>query len=319
MPRASLTVAIITPDDFRTIRKTVSHVSAQSIAGAIELVVVTPQPERLALDADVTESLHSVKVVQADLAEGSGDARAAAVRAASAPVIVFAEDHCFPMDGWAEALVQAHHAPHTAVGPVVSNANPTNLVSWADLLMGYGPWLAPGRSGEKGHLPGHNCSYKVEALLAYGDSLAALMEAETALQWRLRSSGATLYQESRAGVAHTNFDSWRTWIPVIFHAGRVFAATRSLDWSPARRAAFSAATPLVPFVRLWRHLRQGVAAGWSAGMLLRLTPVLLAGLVVDAAGQFAGTAAGAGRSRSTLVQWDFHRNVPRSRLGEART
>jgi hypothetical protein len=258
-------------------------------------------------------------VLRADLAQGSGETRAAAVRAASAPVIVFAEDHCFPMDGWAEALLHAHDGSHVAVGPVVSNANPTNVLSWADLLMGYGPWLAPGRSGEMSHLPGHNSSYKVAPLHALGGDLPALMEAETALQWKLRSAGMSLFQESRAQVAHTNFDNWAMWVPVLFHAGRVFAATRSLSWSPWRRVAFAVATPLVPFVRMSRHLRQAVAAGWPALLILKVTPVLAAGLVIDAAGQLAGCVSGAGRSRATLVHWDFHRNVPRSQLGEARS
>ena len=36
------------------------------------------------------------------------------------------EDHCFPADGWAEALVAAHQGPWAAVGPAFLNANPVD-------------------------------------------------------------------------------------------------------------------------------------------------------------------------------------------------
>lgn len=310
-----LTVVLLTPDDFSTISLTVSHVATQTNAGGIELLIVTPEPELLHIDSDATDRFHSVKVIKSRLDSGSGGARATAVHEASAEIVVFAEDHCFPEEGWAEAIVGAYRGPWAAVGPVVRNANPTTMVSWADLLMGYGPWLAPGESAERDHLPGHNSSYRKSVLLPLGDELAGLIEAETALQWRLRADGHRLYQESGARVAHTNFERWGTWLHVSFHAGRVFAATRVLDWPVYKRVAFALGTPLVPAVRLVRHLRQSSAAGLSRRLVATVIPTLIVGLIVDAAGQCAGCLAGAGRSRATLVEWDFHRNVARVRSG----
>jgi len=39
------------------------------------------------------------------------------------------------------------------------NANPDSIVSWADFLIGYGPWAAPIARHEPEYLPGHNSSY----------------------------------------------------------------------------------------------------------------------------------------------------------------
>jgi hypothetical protein len=307
----SLTAALLTPDNFSTIRRTAACIASQSIAEEIELLVLTPEPARLEPDESIISRFHSLKVVKADLSHGSGPVRAAAVREATAPVIVFGEDHCYPQSGWAEALVRAHQGNRAAVGPVVTNANPGSLVSWADLLKGYGPWLAPGQSMERDHLPGHNSSYKREPLLAFGSELDDLMEAESALQWKLRDRGYALYQESTALVAHTNFEDWLVVVPVTYHAGRVFASTRALDWPFHKRFAFTAASPLIPLVRLWRHLRQAVDARYPMGLIIRVAPVLVLLLIIDAAGQAVGTVAGAGTSRGFLVNWDFHRNVPR--------
>lgn len=307
----ALTVALLAEGGFGLIARTVSHIAAQSDAAQIELLLLASRPDDLQIDSEAVRRLHSVRILPTSLERGSGAARATAVREAAAPIVAFAEDHCFPELGWARALLEAHRGPWVAVGPVVSNANPTTTVSWADYLMGYGPWIAPGKSEEREHLPGHNSSYKREPLLPFGDELESLIEAETALQWRLREQGHRLYQESAARTAHTNFERWGTWLHVTYHAGRVFAATRALGWSPAHRIAFAAASPLVPLVRLRRHLGQAIAAQWPFSRILRVTPTLLIGLIVDAAGQCVGSLAGAGRSRGILVNWEFQRNVPR--------
>jgi hypothetical protein len=75
------------------------------------------------------------------------------VRAASAPIVVFCEDHAFPDPTWAEALIVAHRRPYAAVGPVVRNANPSTVISGADCLIGYGPWLEISQPCEPEHLP----------------------------------------------------------------------------------------------------------------------------------------------------------------------
>ena len=309
----ALSVAILTPDGFEPLRRTITSLAAQDISGEIELLVLAPAGRNVAMDETLISAFHSARVIPVAYDAGAGIARANAVREARAPIVAFAEDHCFPQDGWARALVDAHREPHAAVGPAVHNANPATKVSWADLLMGYGPWLAPTTSGTRDHLPGHNSSYKREPLLALGAELPALIEAETTLHWRLRAEGHSLFLDSRARVAHTNFEAMGTWLYVSYHAGRVFAATRAMPWPLWRRVAFTAASPLVPLVRLKRHLAQAREAGWSFARLAGITPTLLAGLVADGIGQGVGTLAGAGQSKTTLVAWEFYRNEPRGK------
>lgn len=315
MTEPALTFVLFTPDNFETVRKTISHVARDPTAGSIELLLGCAAPASVELDESAVGTFHSTRVIRCDMTSGSGEGRALAIREARAPVVAFGEDHCFPQAGWAAALLRSYEAPYAAVGPVVENANPTGLVSLADLLMGYGPWLAPGASGERDHLPGHNSSYKRDVLLALDGDLPMLMEAESALHWRLREEGHRLFQQAEARVAHTNFEAWGTWLPVSYHSGRVFAAVRAADWPPAKRIAFFLASPLIPLVRLTRHLRQAIHAGLPGALIARVAPVLAIGLVADAAGQAIGCIAGTGRSQATLVEWDFHRNAPRHATG----
>ena len=68
-------------------------------------------------------------------------ARLTGIQEARAPLVAFVETHSYQEQGWARALVEAHGEPWGAVGPSVTNANPTGAISWAGLFLDYGEWL----------------------------------------------------------------------------------------------------------------------------------------------------------------------------------
>lgn len=302
-----LSVILITPDSFETIRRTTKCIVRQTVRDRIELVIIAPANATIDVDQALVAPLAGVRVVRLDSLTPTGPARAAGIRAASAPVVAFGEEHCFPAIDWAAALLDAHRGDHAAVGPAMHNANPDTIVSWADFLMGYGPWVAPVQKREMDYLPGHNSSYKRSHLMEYADSLDTLMEAETVLMWDLRSKGHRLLLEPAAQTAHTNFGLWRSWLTVSFLNGRAFADTRAANWSFVRRLAFVAGSPLIPFVRFARTVGHARRLGRGPWFLARLIPTLGAGLAMDAAGQMAGYAAGAGTAHARLAEYEWHR------------
>jgi hypothetical protein len=307
---AAMSVVIVTPDSFDTIARTIARLRAQTVAQTLEVVIVAPSVDELALDATVLIGFFGYRVVTVGRIESIAHAYAAGIEFASAPIVALAEDHSFPVRGWAKALIVAHrqYPNAAAVGPAICNANPGTRVSWADLYIGYGAWLHPQTAGIRSHLPGHNSSYKRDALLtAYGDRLGATMEAETVMQWDLRAKGHELYLEPAARTYHTNFGLLSSWIPVQYHGGRVFAAARSRTWSIWKRIAFSGGAPLIPFVRARRILRDVPKTGPPHRELLRTLPMLMFGLALDAIGQMVGTLVGAGASRRKLSLYEFHR------------
>lgn len=313
----ALTVVSITPDSYETVRRTLRHIRAQTARDEIELLLVAPSRDTLYADETELAAFRWVKIVEVGPLGATGQVRARAVREASAPLIVFTEDHCFPEPDWAAALLARHREPWAAVGPVLRNANPDTMVSWADLLIAYGPWLAPGVAGPRDHLPGHNSSYKVSVLLEYGDRLDELMEAESVLQWDLRRRGHQLFLETAARASHTNFAYWKTFGPVQVMNGRVFADTRRKGWSPLKRLAFAAASPLIPVVRFARAVRDARQAGIPLPLLTRVVPALAGGLLLDGAGQMLGYALGAGDTlRVDLVCFESHRIERNTRESE---
>ncbi len=130
----SISVVLPTTSDFASIATTVRHLRRQTIADRLELVVAAMARPDFLSDESACRGLWGVQVVHTEK-ESHGQACAAGVLAARAAVVAFAEDHCFPEPGWAEALLAGYTSPEVvAVGPIFRNANPSTLVSWCDFV-----------------------------------------------------------------------------------------------------------------------------------------------------------------------------------------
>ena len=295
-----ISVVLATPHTFSDIALTVAHWRAQTVQQDVELVLVSESLSKLAIPDGAVDGFAAVLWVESTCKETLGEARAQGARQSSAPIIAFSEDHAFPEPEWAQAMIDAHQNKCSAVGPVVINFNPDSLVSRADFLIGYGLWDAA--KHDTGHevelLPGHNSCYKREALMRYDADLGALLQAETVLYWRLRADGETLWLEPKARLHHTNFSLWKTWLQVQLHHGRLFGSTRAAQWSRGKKAFYTLASPLIPFVRLARVLR---LSGKEADSSTRFA--ILIGLLADGFGQMMGYALGGNSAQQRMWDW----------------
>ena len=147
-----MSVVIVTPDRYETIRKTIQHLRSQKARDQLEVVIVAPSKDELSLIEAEVNDFFQLRIVEVGPIDSTAKARAAGIRQASAPVIAFVEDHSYPGPGWAEALIAAHRQPWAAVGPVVCNANPESLISWTNVLLEYGRWLDPKEAKGDGSL-----------------------------------------------------------------------------------------------------------------------------------------------------------------------
>ena len=302
-----LSVILVTPDSYATVRTTIRYLLRQHVLDRMELVLVAPREQDLQLDTKELSGFLAYQIVEVGTIRSIAYANTAGVRRARAPIVVLAEDHAFPAPGWGEALLKAHQAECAAVGPVVRNANPRSIVSWADLLIAYAPWLYPGRAGRRDHLPGHNSSYKKDILLAYGSELEPMLEAESVLHWDLRQKGHNLHLEPAAQIAHLNFGRLSSWLQAQFYSGRVFASSRARPWNVGKRALYALSSPLIPLVRMNRIVGQTRESGSWNNVPKGVMPMLLLGLFVSALGESVGYCAGAGQARPKLAEFEFHR------------
>ncbi len=245
-----ISVILATADNAKSILRTIGYLCQQTVLHKMELVIVAPSKARLDLPSASVKGFNNLIIVECGEITSRSNANAIGIRHATAAIVALAEDHCFPLPDWAEALIKTHRLPYAAVGPVVRNANPMTIISWADFLIGYGPWIDPTPGGTVEFLPGHNSSYKRAILLEYGDRLEAMLEAETVLHWDLRKQGHELYLEPAAITLHVNFSSLIIWMWVQFYCGRIFAGSRIKVMSMSARLLYFWGSPLIPFVRL---------------------------------------------------------------------
>jgi hypothetical protein len=302
-PRLSVIVLV---DHYATVRRVVEHLCAQTIAEEIELVLGCPVPKDLVVPDAAARKLARVAVIESPLLP-MGLARAAAVRAASAPVVVLGETHAFPAPDCAEQLLHAHDGPWQCVAPGMENGNPESARSWSGFLMDYGRWLADMPGGDIPEPPAYNASWKREALLSCGDRMALMLEPGGPVDAALVARGARFCHETRARVAHLNVARPGAWAKERFWGGRLFGARRSREWPLSRRLVYFGGSVLVPVIRFVRT-RSGFAVAGSKSRLPRDTlAAIVGGSILWAFGEAMGYIAGEGKAETRMLEYELHK------------
>lgn len=226
----------------------------QTIADQLEVLIVAPNDE--GIDPSHTAGFARFAVITPESIDYNGQAMAVAVRAATAPFTVYAEEHTYLADDWAKRLLEAHRRGYQAVGFVMENANPGSLTSWAHLFGQFGNMVGPVASGEVGFLAGHHASYSRDLLLGYGPLLDEMLENESAIFLDLRRRGIAMYMAGDAISRHINVAKLGGLMQLDYRGQRGFAATRAKAgrWPWPKRLFYAAASPLVPPLRLARTL-----------------------------------------------------------------
>lgn len=303
-----MSVVIVTPDDYQVIRRTIRHLNAQTVKDRLEIVIGAPSRAQLGLIESDLEGFHSYKVVEVGEIRILTDAKVATVAESSAPIVAFAEDHCYPEPGWAEALIATHRRGYAAVGPLMRNANPATSLSWAGLFLHYGCCIQPVHSGHCTNLPWHNTSYKRRLLLEYGSELSSMLIVEGILFDDLRAKGNTLHLEPAAQTNHVNISIFSSWVRHAFWGGRLFGAMRARKnkWPVWRRLIYIGGSPLIPVMRFYKTVQKVREVG-KGTLLPRMIPAVLAGLFPHVVGEITGYALGAGRAAERYSYFEMKR------------
>lgn len=302
----ALAVILVIPDTYGTMQRTLSHLRSQTAVEQMEIVIVTPSFQQTGLIESELTCFHSWRAVEIDGVMSVNSGFVEGIRHAKAPIVVLVENHAFPDENWAEVLIATHGQSCAAVAPSIRHGNPRTMLSWADFYHTHGEWSHPISSGSARHLPCHSTSYKRSILLAYGSKLDILMESEGVLHRCLRASGHQLRIASETGSTHLHFTTWSSWIPARYYLGRQFASTWAYAWSWPRRLLFVVASPLIPWIRMWR-IQKNIRSRQPLSFTIRLLPIVFVGLLVEGFGQTMGYAAGAGNLADKLAKYEFHR------------
>lgn len=295
---AALSYVVVT-DCGRTIARLVPHLRALRGRQELEVVIVTLPGSLEEVRASLPDDFPAVRVVAHDTIRPMGGARAAGVRAATAPIVFLGETHSFPEPGFAEAILRAAEGSWDVLVPGFQNANPENAISWSNYLMDYGSWHRTLPGGEIAGGPTWNVAYRKRVLVAHDRDLDRMLSHGDILSQAFHAAGYRTVFEPSAVIAHANLSQARWWFEQRYLAGLLVGESRRQRWAPARRLVYAAATPLIPAVLIAR-LRGAIDAGRSDGMGFVAIPALLVGAVFRTVGElvaYLGGAAGAAQVR----------------------
>lgn len=306
---------ILVTDTVATIEPVLTSLERSSTPELLEVVVALPERQREAAEQRLAAFAFRVVVPIANV-ESLARARAAAVRAASAPLVFIGETHTYPDPDLVAALVAALDGPFAAVAPALENANPGTALSWASFLPDYGRYFSPRAAGEIPSLASHNCAFRRDVLLGLAPDLEQMLNPTAELATLMRAGGHRLGVEPRARIAHLNVDRPVAWLHERFLHGRLVGGNRADGWSAGRRLAYALASPAIPPIVL-RRIRRQLAAGAPAAPFPRGTwPALVLGVLVAAAGELCGYVVGTRRATARMAPYELHKTRYASTAGE---
>jgi hypothetical protein len=302
-----MSVVVVT-DHYTTIRRVLDALRSQTVRDHLEIVIVVPEGGKPGLDADAVRGFAAVRIVGVPDIRPMSSARAAGVRASTAPIVFIGETHSFPGPGFAESILAAHTEDWDAVVPGLSNANPETSFSWASFLMDYGTWFDELPSGQIPGGPTWNVAYKRSVLLGFGDALDSALSHGDEFAVAFHARGHRTYFQPSAKLGHANVSQARWWFEQRFLAGLLVAAGRRRRWSWRKRLLYVFASPLIPAVVLYRIMKPARYLA-RRGKLPRGTAlVLLAGVVTRTAGEVVGYVRGvAAGSQSRMDEYELHK------------
>ncbi|WP_243612748.1 glycosyltransferase [Shimia aestuarii] len=319
-----ISIFMITDDSYAKCARTISYLKQQTIVDRIEMVIVGPSLEEMQPDFDDLQDFHSYKIVEMGEFPWVGVAAARGFKEASAEYVIYAEEHDFPPDDWAEVVLKAFESGgYDAVGWGMLPANP-GLVAWAHIYGQFGDAVAPLESGPAERLGPHHGAYRRETLLEYGEDLPYAFGNEGVLYPDLIRRGKTLYLTGETVTEHTQISNFSDYARLEFIGMRIYAASRMRveKWPIWKRALYIAGSPLIPFLRLWRSLGHIRRTKRSRELLPQAAFVILAVNVAGALGEAIGYAIGAddqGRAERMQIELDRYSFVnEQDRAGRAR-
>ncbi|MBK9166297.1 MAG: glycosyltransferase [Bryobacterales bacterium] len=282
---------ILATDTYATIRPVTDRLRKQTARREIEVVLIAPTAADVEPILAHQAEFACVRIVVSPVGD-LAVARAAGIRAASAPAVFVGETHSYPHPEFAEKLLRALDSGYAAVAPGFGNGNPNGVLSWAGFLSDYGRWVHTLPAGEIPEVPLYNAVYRREILLELGERLVPALSHGDELPRHMRARGLRCYFEPAARLDHVNIARGGDWIRERFVSGLLIASYRVRRWGLARRLLYVGGSVLIPFVLMARVV-PGIRK--TAGAMELPSGTLAAivfGMFVKGSGELAGYAGG---------------------------
>jgi len=220
--------------------------------------------------------------------------RQAGIAAARGEIVALLEDHCVFDSRWSEEIKRAHESA-SVVGGSVENVSVERALDWAVYFYDYGKYMLPNAAGATDALSGMNVSYK-RAVLGEIREIYRDGFYETFVNEELKRRGHQLFLEPSAIVYHHKNYKIKRAAKHCYHLARSFAAQRTANVTPSKRAFFTAVSLILPILLPARIVSVTVKKGRHIKQLIRSLPFLIFLMFIWSYGEFCGYLMGEGKS-----------------------
>jgi Glycosyl transferase family 2 len=288
MTTRSLSVVVITVEGAARLRCCLESLREQDPA---PLEILAPWDESHREISGLQREFPAVQFPQAGSARMTyAQLRAFAVARSQGEIIAVTEDHFRPAPDWCRQIVEAHRAPHAAIGGGVEKDAPDTALHWAFYFADYLRYLDP-REGLAAGLTDGNVTYKRAAL----EEIAGVWQAEfheNLVHHALMARGGVLWITPRIVVRQKRAVGFAAGLRDRYAFGRLFGATRVAGRGTAVRTRLALGCALLPALLVTRVIRHVLRTRRYGGALVRAFPALLLLSAVWAWGELAGYLTG---------------------------
>jgi hypothetical protein len=244
---------VVATDTFETVRPVVERLREQTIAAAIELLLICPDESALDLPVGAESGLAAIRVLERPI-QPVAEARADALRTAAGEIVFFGETHVYPEPRWAERLLAAFDGSTIAATTAIGSANPNSRLGWVALLLDYGRWVE-GCEPPRDAVPYNNAAFKRTALLDQESELVELLQSESPKLAALLKRPHAVSHDSSVRINHLNVTRPPDWLRERYLMGRKVGGERAKAFTLGRRLLYAAASPAIALVIFSHGLR----------------------------------------------------------------
>jgi glycosyltransferase involved in cell wall biosynthesis len=292
MDHGTTLISVVIPsyNSRHTISQCLQALDSQRISPAVKFEVIVVDSSSDDSAAIVGSQFPWVTLYKFTERKFPGDARNYGAAHAKGSIIAFTDADCFPNPNWLAQLAQAHNAGRVVVGGSIENANPNNIVGWAQYFCEFSAWFPQMPSRFAAHIPAGCFSIRRWAFEKYGPFLCGTLSEDTALCWALVGDGHRPFFDPVIKVAHVHVSGLKRFLLHRLNHGRAFASVRvrQQGFSLARSLFYVAISPLLPFLLFYRTAKRVITARAFLRQFVVASPLVALGMVAWSCGEFMG-------------------------------
>lgn len=285
-PRLSVVIASYNME--KTIEACLTSLEGQSARGALEIIVVDSGTDRTA--PLIREKFPQVRLFTSPTRLYPGEARNFGISQAQGEIIATTDADCEVASGWAQAILQAHQAPHPVIGGAIANANPESLVGWVAYFAKFISWIPGTPAGWMPLVLSANLTFKRAVFEECGPFLDKGYSSDYEYCTRLTKRGYPIRFDPAILVYHRNIEDFPYLCASEWKRGYTFARIRAEAeaFSRPRRFTYILLAWLIPLKIFLDIVHRAMRRREYLAPLLRVWPLLLVELGYWAAGEAAG-------------------------------